>query len=213
MEKYGLWDFNSMQATVKRQMSQGVYLQGAYTWGRVLTTVTGGDGTNGVFAGGSGNSNDPNNRYARWGPAGYDRTNRVVIVYTWQLPGWKSGNAFERVATGGWQFSGVTTFQSGKPLTFTDARNGTAYGTASRAQFAPGRGNANIINKNGGTMLSRVKNNTYLNPSASLFVTAPAVPFSAAATTGGPQAIGYGNSSIGSALGPCNDNEDMTVST
>jgi Carboxypeptidase regulatory-like domain len=212
IETYGFSNFNSMQATLKRQMSHGVFLQAAYTWGRALTTVTGGDGTNGVFAGGSGNSNDPNNRYARWGPAGYDRTNRVVIVYTWQLPGWKNGNALERVATSGWQFSGVTTFQSGKPLTFTDAKDGTAYGTASRAQFAPGMGNANIINKNGGTMLSRVKNNTYLNPSASVFVTAPAVPFSAAATPGGPQAIDYGNSSIGSARGPGNDNWDMTVS-
>jgi hypothetical protein len=212
IETYGFSNFNSMQATLKRQMSHGVFLQAAYTWGRALTTVTGGDGTNGVFSGGSGNSNDPNNRYARYGPAGYDRTNRVVVAYSWQLPGWKDGNAFERVATSGWQFSGVTTFQSGKPLTFTDARDGTAYGTSSRAQFAPGMGNANIVNHNGGTMLSRIKNNTYLNPSASLFVTAPAVPFSASATTGGPQAIGYGNSSIGSARGPGNDNWDMTIS-
>jgi hypothetical protein len=146
------------------------------------------------------------------GPAGYDRANRLVVVYSWLLPSWKDGNAFERVATGGWRFSGVTTFQSGKPLTFTDAKDGTAYGTASRAQFAPGIGNGNILNKDGGTMLARVKNNTYLNPSASLFVTAPAVPFSAAATTGGPQAIDYGNSSIGAIRGPGNDNWDMTLS-
>jgi len=212
IETYGFSNYNSMQATLKRQLSHGVYLQAAYTWSKVLTTVTGGDGTNGVFSGGSANSNDPNNRHARWGPAGYDRTNRLVIVYSWQLPSWKNGNAFERVATGGWRFSGVTTLQSGKPLTFTDAKDGTAYGTASRAQFAPGVGNGNILNKNGGSMLTRIKNNTYLNPSASLFVTAPAVPFSAAASTGGPQAIDYGNSAIGAARGPGNDNWDMTLS-
>jgi hypothetical protein len=212
IETYGFSSFNSLQSTLRRQLSHGVYLQAAYTWSKALTTVTGGDGTNGVFSGGSANSNDPNDRHARWGPAGYDRTNRLVVVYSWQLPSWKNGNALERVATGGWRFSGVTTFQSGKPLTFTDAKDGTAYGTASRAQFAPGIGNGNILNKNGGTMLARVKNNTYLNPSASLFVTAPAVPFSAAATTGGPQAIGYGNSSIGPVRGPGNDNWDMTLS-
>jgi hypothetical protein len=212
IETYGFSSFNSLQSTLRRQLSHGVYLQAAYTWSKALTTVTGGDGTNGVFSGGSANSNDPNNRYARWGPAGYDRTNRLVVVYSWLLPNWKNGNAFERVATGGWRFSGVTTFQSGKPLTFTDAKDGTAYGTASRAQFAPSIGNGNILNKNGGTMLARVKNNTYLNPSASLFVTAPAVPFSAAATTGGPQAIDYGNSSIGAIRGPGNDNWDMTLS-
>ncbi len=212
IETYGFSMFNSMQATVKRQVSRGVYLQAAYTWSKILTTVTGGDGTNGVFAGGSGNSNDPNNRHARWGPAGYDRTNRLVVAYTWQIPGMKGGNTFERVATNGWRFSGVTTFQSGKPLTFTDAADGTAYGTASRGQFAPGISNRNIINKNGGTMLARVKSNSYLNPSASLFVTAPPVPFSASATTGGPQAIDYGNTSIGAARGPGNDNWDMTIS-
>jgi hypothetical protein len=80
IETYGFSNFNSMRATLKCQLSHGVYLQGAYTWGRALTTVTGGGGTNGVFAGGSGNSNDPNNRYVRWGTAGYDRTSRVVIV-------------------------------------------------------------------------------------------------------------------------------------
>jgi hypothetical protein len=212
IETYGFSSFNSLQSTLRRQLSHGVYLQAAYTWSKALTTVTGGDGTNGVFSGGSANSNDPNNRYARWGPAGYDRTNRMVVVYSWQLPSLKNGNALERVATGGWRFSGVTTFQSGKPLTFTDAKDGTAYGTASRGQFAPGVGNGNILNKNGGTMLARVKSNTYLNPSASLFVTAPAVPFSAAATTGGPQAIDYGNSSIGAVRGPGNDNWDMTLS-
>jgi Carboxypeptidase regulatory-like domain len=212
IETYGFSSFNSLQSTLRRQLSHGVYLQAAYTWSKALTTVTGGDGTNGVFSGGSANSNDPNNRYARWGPAGYDRTNRLVVVYSWLLPSWKNGNAFERVTTGGWRFSGVTTLQSGKPLTFTDAKDGTAYGTASRAQFAPGIGNGDILNKKGGTMLARVKNNTYLNPSASLFVTAPAVPFSAAATTGGPQAIDYGNSAIGAVRGPGNDNWDMTLS-
>jgi hypothetical protein len=211
IETYGFSNYNSLQSTLRRQMNHGLYLQAAYTWSKALTTVTGGDGTNGVFSGGSGNSNDPNNRYARYGPAGYDRTNRMVVAYSWQIPGWKKGNAFERVATGGWKLSGVTTFQSGKPLTFTDAKDGTAYGTASRAQFAPGIGNGNILNKNGGAMLARIKSNSYLNPSASLFVTAPPVPFSAAASTGGPQAIDYGNSSIGAVRGPGNDNWDMTL--
>jgi hypothetical protein len=211
IETYGFSNYNSLQSTLRRQMNHGLYLQAAYTWSKALTTVTGGDGTNGVFSGGSGNSNDPNNRYARYGPAGYDRTNRMVVAYSWQIPGWKKGNAFERVATGGWKLSGVTTFQSGKPLTFTDAKDGTAYGTASRAQFAPGIGNGNILNKNGGAILARIKSNSYLNPSASLFVTAPPVPFSAAASTGGPQAIDYGNSSIGAVRGPGNDNWDMTL--
>jgi hypothetical protein len=211
IETYGFSNYNSLQATLKRQMNHGIFLQSAYTWSKGMTTVTGGDGLNGVFAGGSGNSNDPNNRYARYGVAGYDRPHRLVVVYTWQLPSWKNGNSFERVATGGWKFSGVSTFQSGKPLTFTDTRDGTAYGTASRAQYAPGFGNANVLNKDGSSMLTRIKNNTFLNPTGTVFVTAPAVANSAAATTGGPQALDYGNSGIGVVRGPGNNNWDMTL--
>jgi hypothetical protein len=213
IETYGFSNFNSMQTTLKKQMSHGVYLQAAYTWSKAMTTVTGGDGQNGVFSGGSGNSNDPNNRYARWGVAGYDRTNRLVVAYTWQIPGWKNGNAFERVATIGWKLSGVSTFQSGKPLTFTDSRNGTAYGTASRAQFTAGLGNGDIVSKNAGSLLDRVKNNTYLNTglkgtAALPWVVAPLVPNTVAGSTA---ATDYGNSGIGAARAPGNDNWDMSL--
>ena len=216
IETYGFSNYNSLQTTLKRQLSHGVYVQGAYTWSKAMTSVTGGDGTNGVFEGGSGNSNDPNNRHARWGPAGFDRTNRLVVAYTWALPGWKSGNSFERVVTSGWKLNGTTTFQSGKPMIFTDSTNGTAYGTQSsaRAQFASGMSNANILNKNGGTMLSRIKNNNYLNPgntgkAGAVFVTAPAVA-NGVLNSGAP-ATDYGNSSVGAARGPGNDNWDMAI--
>jgi hypothetical protein len=174
-----------------------------------MTTVYGGDGTNGVFEGGSGNFNDPDNRHARYGVAGYDRTNRLVSTYTWTIPSWKNGNHFEQVATGGWKLSGATTFQSGKPLSFTDSRNGTAYGTTSASEFLPGVGNGNIKNKNGGTMLNRVRNNSYLNPTASLFGYAPQVPYSA--LNGSVYAYDYGNVAIGAARGPGNDNWDMAL--
>jgi hypothetical protein len=209
IETYGFSNFNSLQATLKRQVSRGVYLQASYTWSKVLTTVTGGDGLNGVFAGGTGNSNDPNNRYARYGVAAYDRPNRLVVAYSWQIPALKNAGAIARVATNGWKFSGVSTFQSGKPLTFTDSKNGTAYGTASRAQFAAGVSNKDILNRNGGSMLARVKGNSYINSPKSLFTTAPAVPNSVALN--GLLALDYGNVGIGSVRGPGNNTWDMTL--
>jgi hypothetical protein len=211
IETYGFSSYNSLQTTLKRQMNHGVYLQASYTWSKVLTTVTGGDGQNGVFSGGSGNSNDPNNRYARYGLAGYDRTNRLVVAYSWLIPGLNNNGAFARVATGGWRLSGVTTFQSGKPLIFTDSRNGTAYATASRAQFLAGKSNKDIRNNTGSSMLTRVKGNSYLNSGATLFTTAPPVANSVAATTGGPLALDYGNSGIGVARGPGNNTWDAAL--
>jgi hypothetical protein len=210
IETYGFASYNSLQTTLKRQVSHGLFIQGAYTWSRALTTVYGGDGTNGVFEGGSGNSNDPDNRHARYGPAGFDRTNRFVVAYVYSFPSLKEGGAFVRGATGGWKLSGTSTFQSGKPLTITDSRNGTGYGeNDSRAQFLPGMGNRNIVNKNGGTMLNRVKNNTYLNPGSNVFGLAPPVPN--AALNGTVNAYDFGNSSVGSARGPGNDNWDMAL--
>lgn len=211
IETYGFGMYNSLQSTLRKQVGHGLYLQASYTWSKGMTTVTNGDGQTGVFAGGSGNSNDPNDRHQRWGPAAFDRTNRLVVVYSYQLPTWKTAGAFLRTATNGWKLSGISTFQSGKPLTFTDTRNGTAYGTASRAQFASGYNNSNILSKDGGSMLNRVRNSTYLNPGATIFTTAPAVANSAAATAGGPQALDYGNSSIGAARGPGNQNWDLTL--
>ena len=210
IETYGFSNYNALQTTLKRQVSHGVFIQAAYTWSRALTTVYGGDGTNGVFEGGSGNSNDPDNRRDRYGLAGFDRTNRLNVAYTYVIPGLTRTGFLLRKSTTGWKLSGTSTFQSGKPLTITDARNGTAYGeTDSRAQFLPGMGNANIVNKSGGSMLSRVRNNTYLNPGASVFGLAPPVPN--AALNGTVNAYGFGNSSVSSAFGPGNDNWDMAL--
>lgn len=211
IETYGFSNYSGLQTTLRRQLSHGVFIQGAYTWSKALTTVTGGDGTNGVFAGGSGNSNDPNNRYARYGPAGYDRTNRFVATYVYTVPGLRGGNSFLRTATSGWSLNGTTTFQSGKPMIFVDTRNGTAYGTQSsaRAQFASGMGNRNIVNGSGGTMLSRIKNNSYLNPASTVFAVAPSVPNSVLYNNA--PATDYGNSAIGAARGPGNDNWDAAI--
>ena len=135
---------------------------------------------------------------------------RFVAAYTYQFPGMRGGSAFARVATNGWKLNGTTTLQTGKPITFTDSRNGMGYGTtASRAQFLPGMGNSNILNRNGGTLLNRIKTNTYFNPAASVFGLAPPVPY--AALNGTVNAYGFGNSSIGAVRGPGNDNWDMAI--
>lgn len=68
IETYGFVMYNSLQSTLRKQVGHGLYLQASYTWSKGMTTVTGGDGQNGVFAGGSGNCNDPNDRHQRWGP-------------------------------------------------------------------------------------------------------------------------------------------------
>jgi hypothetical protein len=190
--------YNSLQASVRKQMSHGIQLQGAYTWGKTMTTVANGYGTNGVFAGGSGNVNNPDIRSERYGPAGYDRTNRFVFVYVWQIPSLREGYHLVRSATQGWELSGVTTVQSGLPLEFTDARGGSIYGSGSTslAQFAPGMSNGNILNRVGAT---RVRIRNFFNPST--FTAPPAIG----------NGTGFGNVAIGAARGPGQNNYDMAL--
>ena len=45
----------------------------------------------------------------------FDRTHRLVVNYIWEIPGAKSGVL--KHVIGGWQLSGVTSFQSGQPFT------------------------------------------------------------------------------------------------
>jgi hypothetical protein len=211
IESYGSSMYNSLQATLRRQLSHGVLLQAAYTWSKALTDVQG-SGTSAVFTGGDGDSNDPNNRHDRWGPAAFDRTNRFVFVYRWELPSLHSGNAVARRVVNGWAVSGVTTIQDGDRLTITDAEGGSIYGFAStsRAQLAPGATNAEI--ESHGDVRNRLSN--YFNTAA--FCSFGSAPTSAAYGACPYPVIGdgtgYGNSSTGVVRGPSQDNSDITLS-
>jgi hypothetical protein len=52
---------------------------------------------------------------AEWSVSQYDRPHRFVVNYLWEVPGPKSG--ILKQILGGWQFAGVTAFQSGRPFT------------------------------------------------------------------------------------------------
>jgi hypothetical protein len=200
IETYGFSMYNSLQASVRRELSHGLMVQGSYTWGKAMTTVIGA-GQTAVFAGGSGNSNNPDDRRQRYGPAAFDRPNRFVAVYTWQIPALRGDGALLRGITNNWELSGVTTVQSGTPLTFTDNRNGTIYsssGTA-RAQFAPGKGKGDILAAAGSTR-SRLR--SYFKPSGGLFVAAPAIG----------NGTDFGDTAIGAVRGPGQHNWDMALS-
>jgi hypothetical protein len=197
IESYGFSMYHSMQVNLRRQLSHGFLLQAAYTWSKAMTDVQG-LGYNAVFEGGSGDSNDSNDRHQRWGPAGFDRTNRVALAYRWELPLLHDGNLMLRQAVNGWAVSGVTTIQSGDRLTITDSLGGSIYGSVStsRAQLCPGVLNSQIETR--GSLRNRLT--SYFNPSA--FCPAPALD-------GG---TGYGNSSPGVVRGPEQNNTDLTLS-
>jgi hypothetical protein len=191
--------FNSLQATVRKQMSHGLTLQAAYTWSRELSDLTG--GTTGL------DSNDPNNSRQQYGPSPLYRPQRLAVNYSWDLPfGNRKGVVGEFV--NGWNLSGVTIVQDGTPMTITDTRGGTIYGfgpgaqVVSRAQFCPGIGPGNVATPGG--VEARLGGSVLGGPgyfNAAAFCTTPVVG----------NGTGYGDSGPGISLGPGQFNWDIAL--
>lgn len=60
---------------------------------------------------------DPRQHAFETGPATYDHRHRLVASYVWNLPKMSSANALTRTFIGGWQWTGIYSFQTGDPLT------------------------------------------------------------------------------------------------
>jgi hypothetical protein len=197
--------FNSLQATLRKQLSHGLTLQAAYTFSRAFSNLTSGT------AAGSG---DPLNYAQQYGLNTQYRPQRLVINYIWAIP---YGN-FKGVTgkiLGGWSLSGVTIVQDGQPLIITDSRGGAIFGMSgantvtSRAQMAAGETYADIGTS--GSLNTRLGGASggpgYLNAAA--FTTIPVVGATpGVAGTGG---TGWGDSGVGPILGPGQFNFDATL--
>ncbi len=122
--------YNSLQAVIRHQFSHGLLFQGAYTWSKLMTTDNGAVSTTGSLAGNildaNMNSGYSLNAAQQYGLASYNRAQRLVLSYSYNLP-WK-GKGWTEKALGGWTISGVTTVQSGEPFTITDPAGGSIYG-------------------------------------------------------------------------------------
>lgn len=99
---------------------------GSYTWSKVLT-----DASN--F---NDNPEDPFNRLFNYGPATFDRRHVFVATYTY-APSWfrESGSRFKRMLLDGFELSGITRYQTGRPFTIT--ANALTTGSR-RADIIPG---------------------------------------------------------------------------
>jgi hypothetical protein len=211
----GISFYNSLQITVRKQLSHGLTLQGAYTWSKSLTDI-------GPSA--TANSNNASDLAQQYGPAYFNRPQRFIINYSWDLPlGKHSG--FLGGLLGGWNVSGVTTIQNGTPLSFNDPGAGTAFGTQGssstpqsgwgRAQIASGMTYADIATPGG--IESRLGGNSggpgYFNLKA--FAPAPAIMPDGVTVTSQAAcsscATLFGNSGMGILLGPGQFNFDASL--
>jgi hypothetical protein len=117
----GYSNYSSLQVTLRHQFSHGLSMQAAYTWDKNLSDV---------FFGPSANINNASCLMCQYGRVSFDRPQRFVVNYSYDLPFGKDAQGIEGKLISGWNVSGITIAQSGDPLTFISTNNGTAYGTS-----------------------------------------------------------------------------------
>jgi len=103
-------NYNGLQLSVTKRMSNGFTMLHAYTWGHSI------DNSSGLRA------------YTRWNDNRADRGNsehdvrhRYVASYVYEFPVMKDQKGVVGKILGGWGMSGVTTFQTGLPFNIVEA--------------------------------------------------------------------------------------------
>jgi hypothetical protein len=112
----GSSNYNALLAHVTHRWSNGFSLTAAYTWAKAMTNIK----TPSPERGNGAAIQNIYNVQAEYAVAGYDIPQRFVAGYVYGLPFGKGGKYFTSApgvsyVVGGWQVSGMTTFQKGYP--------------------------------------------------------------------------------------------------
>jgi hypothetical protein len=103
--------YNALQITGRKRLSQGLMFEGSYTFAKAEEI-------------GMSHQNSYDLE-ASWALASYDIDHRFVISYLYELPFGRERRYFSgasplvNAVIGGWQFNGITTLQTGTPLSIT----------------------------------------------------------------------------------------------
>ncbi|MBD0325000.1 MAG: carboxypeptidase regulatory-like domain-containing protein [Pyrinomonadaceae bacterium] len=123
--------YHSMQTSLTRRYSDGIYYQIAYTWSKSNDNSSGStfqDELNGLFPIGDLFSTRSNRALSD-----FDRTHRLVISYNYEIPLGRWLNVENRgfgKLVNGWSLNGVYTAQSGTPFLIFDNPSATVAGVS-----------------------------------------------------------------------------------
>ena len=138
LQNAGNYQYDSLQFEVRRRFSEGLYFQANYTFSKNLGDATQSNGSQSLVEPFLDNAN-PRLDYTR---ADFDQTHAFNFNGVYQLP-FGNGKPFLNSSGwmdkvfGGWELSGIVSWNSGVPITFVDPR-----GTLNRAARS-GRQTAN----------------------------------------------------------------------
>ncbi|MGH9687249.1 MAG: carboxypeptidase regulatory-like domain-containing protein [Candidatus Acidiferrales bacterium] len=214
---YGDSLYNSLQAQLRHQFAAGLLVQFAYTWSKEFTNINTSAAGSGIqppgeVIFGAATSNNPLNMAQQYGLASYNRPQRAVISYVYDLP-YKNTHGFTGKAFGGWSVSGVTTIQDGLPFWIQDGGGATIYGAGtSRAALvdpincSASTGNCQsgiAIATSGSSAKRATPGNYWVNPSAFISLSATGSGPYAPLPASSPYCIGGVFNPAGSSSAPC----------
>ena len=108
-------NYSALQFVVEKRFSKGYSFNSAYTWAKALDTEPGGFGW-------SEQSINPYDRKGSYGISTYNRASVWTLSHSWQLP-YGKGTPYGTNVVGvkkalltGWNFNGITTVESGFPV-------------------------------------------------------------------------------------------------
>jgi hypothetical protein len=137
LESSGNSFYSSMQTSLEKRFSHGLYFLGNWTWSHGLDNVGGDGGANGPLP------QNPRNRRADWASSNSDVRHRVNLASSYQLPFGPGRRYVTKGAAaqvlGGWEVGGVAVMQSGLPYTVLAAGSPSNTGNGSRANPIDGR--------------------------------------------------------------------------
>ena len=141
-------NYHSGQLNVTRRFSRGLAVTGAYTWSKLI------DNGSDIFGVGGTNAQAMSAVPSIFGGLGreravsmFDRTHRSSITYVYDLPFLREQKGVVGRVIGGWQLTGVLTFETGVPLNVTNGQDADSIGgNLDRPDFNPnGRKNSRAI--------------------------------------------------------------------
>jgi carboxypeptidase family protein len=127
-------NYNSLQAQVQKRFSGNSLVNISYTWSHGLTTDPADRST-----GGAALPQVTGDFRGNYGPTVADRRHVVTANFVYDLPIYRRQQGFAGHVLGGWEVSGVQTFQTGLPLTAV-LGNGTCFGTGAACNDPTGSG-------------------------------------------------------------------------
>ncbi len=103
-------NYNALQAQLQKQFSANTLINVAYTWSHCLTTYVADRSTGSIMP-------VQGNLTANYGPCIADRRQVLTGNFVWDLPWLRAQQGFIGHVLGGWEISGIQTFQTGIPAT------------------------------------------------------------------------------------------------